>query len=89
MKAYVIFHYINIPYKLLLITLRFQAGARCPQQPYCPLQSGHYLRGDWQLCHHPGLPDQQGDADNEEHLHREPGHLRHPAVYLHHAANTC
>ena len=47
-----------------------QVGAGRPQQPDRPLQSGHHLRCDRQLRHHPGLPDQQGDADHKEHIHR-------------------
>ena len=66
-----------------------QTGARRSQQLDCALQPGHHLRGGWQLRHHPGLPDQQGDADHEEHLHRQPGHLRHPPLHLHHATHAC
>ena len=31
------------------------------------------------------LPVDLGDVDDEEHLHRKPGHLRHIPVLIHHA----
>ena len=90
MRANVIFQYISIfcssviandmsanRYEVFLFILfqTFQVGAGCTQQPDYSLQSCHHLRGDRELCHHPGIPHQQGDVDHKEHLHRQPGHL--------------